>query len=220
MTRPLPWPWPVAVSIWILAEVLRAASLPAAPAHLRAGLAAITAGPRTWPVYQAWGLGCAPTADAATRQQHTDGCGAAALQAVLRSHGRHVQQSLLWSLTRLPGGGTSAQRLARVGRCFGLDCSVQRLAFDARAARPAAAFRVPLPAVLHLRRGHFVVLRHWSGAGAQLFDPACGGVRVRSQALQRRASGFVVACAAARTAAPMPAPSAAPPQPPTPGGSP
>ena len=193
MMRPSPWPLPVAIALWIAAEILRHALLPAATVQLGAGLVALAAGPRAWPVYQAWGLACTPIVDTARRQQQADGCGAAALQAVLLAHGRHVRQSLLWSLTRLPGGGTSAARLARVGNCFGLDCTVRRLVIEARTAVPAAS-SCPLPAVVHLRRGHFVVLRRWSAAGAWLFDPAHGGVRVGRAVLCRQASGFVITC--------------------------
>lgn len=187
-----PWPW--VVGLWIPAEMMRAIMVPSAALHLRLLLAAIDAPARSWPIYHAWGLGCVPEPDGASRQQQSDGCGAAVLQAVLRSHGRPVPQRLLWSLTRLRGGGTTAARLADVGNHFGLECRVRRVTRAPDSTLTVAASSWPLPAVLHLRRGHFVVVRRWTASAVQVFDPAYGGVRVRPQALWRRASGIAVTC--------------------------
>lgn len=188
MRRMPVWPAGIAAAAWIAAEILRAATTGTALLGVGDALAAASAGPRAWPVLLAWGPGSqAARAEVGTRQQWPDGCGAAALLEVLRRHGRPVRHRLLYRLTRLPAGGTTAHRLAHIGRSFGVDCSVQRLAFP-------TGETLPLPAILHLRRGHFVVLRQWGVRWARLFDPACGGVLVRHEVLRRRASGIAVVC--------------------------
>jgi hypothetical protein len=146
--------------------------------------AAARAGPAGWGVVAEWGPDAVRLDSAAgDRQRERDGCGAAALHTVLRAHGVQVPQRLLWSMCRVPRGGTTLGTLARVARRFGLraDLGAEPSLHDAR-----------LPAIVHLRRGHFVVLESRSSSTAVLFDPACGRVRVPWRALQRRASGAVL----------------------------
>jgi len=181
-------PLPVALVLWIVAEGARAVTIPGAVPWLRDIAAAVVAGPRVWPALFAWGSRSRGLDGMrGVKQEKADGCGAAALQWLLGAHDRDVPQNLLWSLTRLPQGGTSARRLARIGTRFGLACRVQRLA-----SAPAPAL---LPAIVHLRRGHFVVLEQVRGGTARLFDPACGGVLVRSAVLERQMSGIIITCA-------------------------
>ena len=181
-------PLSLALALWILAESARTAALPRAVPWCRDALDAVVAGPQTWPALLAWGLRSRALPDGgAARQEKADGCGAAAMQWLLGVHDRVVPQSLLWSLTRLPQGGSSARRLARIGSCFGLDCRVQRLV--------AAPLPPAFPVIVHLRRGHFVVLEQLRGSTARLFDPACGAVLVRRDALERQMSGIIVTCA-------------------------
>ena len=137
----------------------------------------------------AWGsdaVALAPALD--ERQQEPDGCGAAALQVLLRAHGTRVPQPLLWSMCRVPGGGARLGTLARAARCFGHPVT---LASDPGLEHTA------IPAIVHLRRGHFVVLEARDGATATVFDPDCGRVRVPWPALRRRASGAVLVLHAA-----------------------
>jgi ABC-type bacteriocin/lantibiotic exporter with double-glycine peptidase domain len=146
--------------------------------------AAASAGPAGWGVVAEWGPDAVRLeAAAGDRQRERDGCGAAALHIVLRAHGVHVPQRLLWSMCRVPRGGTTLGTLARAARNFGLhaDLGAEPSLDDAR-----------LPAIVHLRRGHFVVLESRTGSTAVLFDPACGRVRVPLRVLQRRASGAVL----------------------------
>lgn len=165
---------------------------PADPAQLAAWRhagAALRTDPHAVRALRAWGPDCAwlgPGREAL--QAASDGCGAAALAVVLRRHGRFVPQRLLWTLCRLPHGGTNLGRLARAARSFGVQPAV------GFAADFAA---LPVPAVVHLRRGHFVVLDAWVPPFAVLFDPACGRVRVRGAALREAASGAVLCVGAA-----------------------
>jgi ABC-type bacteriocin/lantibiotic exporter with double-glycine peptidase domain len=149
--------------------------------------AAWAAVPSAWQfaVAVAWGRGAVALAPLRElRQQEADGCGAAALHVLLAAHGTRVPQRLLWSMCRVPGGGARLGSLARAARCFG--------------HRPVIASdpgleRTSLPAIVHLRRGHFVVLEARDGTQATVFDPGCGRVRVDWPALRRRASGAVLA---------------------------
>ena len=127
-------------------------------------------------------------------QRFRDGCGAASLGAVMRDRGRAVPQSLLWSILRQPQGGTTLGALACTARRFGFECEVRW--------EPCPQF-IPTPAILHLRRSHFVVLRAIGPEIAEVLDPACGVVRVRTCALVRQLSGAVLVFAQPKSPAPM-----------------
>lgn len=157
---------------------------PARVAAWRSACAALRQDPRAAQALRAWGPDCAWLGLGRDALQTTpDGCGAAALAAVLRRQGRTVPQRLLGTVCRLPHGGTNLGRLARAARSFGVQPTVGF----------ATAFAaLPLPAIVHLRRGHFVVLEGWSPPVAVLFDPGCGRVRIRDAALRDAASGAVL----------------------------
>ncbi len=120
-------------------------------------------------------------------QRFRDGCGAASLAAVLDEHGIHMSQSLLWSILRLPHGGTTLGAIARTARRFGVACEV----------RSESPEHLPTPAIVHLRRLHFVVLRRIGPEIAEILDPACGVIQVRTRDLVRQASGAVLVFEAA-----------------------
>jgi len=148
--------------------------LPAAIESGGAGILALTA----------WGTRSRWEGDAIDdRQRFADSCGPAALRAVLRHRGLSAPQELLWSLCRVPGGGTTLGRLAAIAQRFGFEC---RLAWDPELER------VHPPAVVHLARGHFVVLERRTGGCVRILDPACGRVRVSVETLRREASGALL----------------------------
>jgi len=179
------WPWPVALLAWGCAECTHLDAAPRLLPWLADVAAMARGGPQAWRVSASWGLRsrCLPD-DPAWHQQTPDGCGAAALQALLRAEGTAVRQSLLWSMTRLPSGGSSARRLASVGLWLGCDCGVFTLAPGGR-----------LPAIVHLRQGHFVLLRAVGTRTVHVFDPACGELLVPRESLARRATGVAITCA-------------------------
>src|SRR5262249_20166656 len=86
----------------------------------------------------------------------------------------------VWCMCRAPGGGTTLGRLARAACALGVPAEVDVV--DDLGA-------IALPAILHLRRGHFVVLREWRGRVATVVDPACGRIRIRAEPLRRAACG-------------------------------
>jgi hypothetical protein len=146
--------------------------------------AVLVQGPRAWVAAIEWGPRSRWEGDAAEDRQHLlDACGPAALRAVLRERGLPATQEVLWSICRVRGGGTNLGRLAGVAERFGHPC---RVTWD----RELDTVRTP--AVVHLARGHFVVLERRDGVWARVLDPACGRLRVPLADLRRRASGAVL----------------------------
>lgn len=134
-----------------------------------------------WRAAACWGWRCRLIGAAPAALQHArDGCGPAALWSVLAERRRGLTQDLLWSICRDPAGGTTLGRLAWAARRFGVGCRI------CWAAEPAA---LPSPAIVHLQRGHFVVLQRSERDCAWVFDPACGVVRVPWPVLTARSSG-------------------------------
>jgi ABC-type bacteriocin/lantibiotic exporter with double-glycine peptidase domain len=111
-------------------------------------------------------------------QQHEWDCGVAALKMILDHHGiRTTYNDLLHRFETGPRTGVSMLTLKRLSESEGLRCAGWRLA--------AADLRgIPLPAILLLRRGHFVVLHSVSTAGEiLLLDPARGRLRITARKL-------------------------------------
>ncbi len=111
-------------------------------------------------------------------------CGAACLAMVLAAHGREVPLPQIKRRMRIPQSrGVDAWKLLRCAAHFGL--TGKGVAGSARAIR-----RVPLPAVLHWRKNHFVVLVRWNKDGtAEIIDPAKGRETVRPRKFAANFSG-------------------------------
>jgi hypothetical protein len=128
-----------------------------------------------------WGTRCRREPGGELDRQHAaDGCGPAVLYAVLGHTPPAPPQDLLWSICRRPGGGTTLGSLARTAHCFGRR---SRVVWDPRLER------IAVPAIVHLRRGHFILLERRGRGCAWLLDPALGRVRVPWPALRAAASG-------------------------------
>jgi len=179
---------PLLFGLWALLQAAQSMGTPAALLRSSDWLVAAAGGPDAWRTAQGWGPRSRwLDAAAAHRQRFVDACGPACLELLLQRHGVRVRQTLLWNICRLPGGGTSMQRLAAAARRFGLPCSIDTF---------LSARDLPLPALLHLQRHHFVVLLGIDAESALLFDPACGRIRVPASELLRQASGVVLVCRA------------------------
>jgi len=181
-----------AITVWLALGAVRTAEAPRFVPTWRDVQATARAGRDAWTVLRIWGIQsrwCEPARG--DRQRNADACGPAALCTVLRSRGCQVTQELFWSTCRLPQGGTTLGRLASVARRLGYGCDV----------RWCSAFEtLRLPAIVHLRCGHFVVLEAAGARAARIVDPACGRLWVPWEALRQRSSGAVLVLADRRNA--------------------
>jgi hypothetical protein len=160
---------------------------PLAPARTAAWIdwpALVQSGAHAWPAAAAWGTRCRwIPGSPAERQRFADACGPAALAAALRPPGPRPTQELLWSICRSASGGTTLGRLARAARGFGRPCRVGWL---------APVDSAPVPAIVHLRDAHFVLLLRAERGAAWILDPAFGRLLVPVERLRARASGAVL----------------------------
>lgn len=103
-------------------------------------------------------------------------CGGAALKMILDHYG--IQTDYRQLLQRLQTGarGTAMLNMREAAKAEGLICEGWRLA-----ARDLPA--IPLPAVLLMRRDHFVVLDGLEPGHVSILDPARGRLRLTLRAL-------------------------------------
>lgn len=116
-------------------------------------------------------------------QVSNDDCGAAALAMVMAYHGRDMP-------------------LAEVRKSFGADATsafavinaARQNGFDAEGVQvdPDALADFSLPAILHWKSVHFVVLESISAVGATLVDPACGPRFVSREEIRESFSGVAL----------------------------
>jgi predicted double-glycine peptidase len=142
-----------------------------------------------------WGVGCRLLDAAVAEQQRTkDSCGPAALVRLARGS----RQSMHASAVR-PDAADLAHIAGQIDRVLATDgrgCTLgdlsraaRHLGFpgDIRAANDLRA--LALPSILHLRRGHFVVLEDITADAARFFDPAHGVLLVQPRRLAMQWSG-------------------------------
>jgi hypothetical protein len=171
----------LAATAWSAGLAARQVEQPTAAVSLPGLLRALSGGEASWACAAGWGWRGEWVASAtADRQRAPDGCGPAALAAVLRQSRPGMSQELLWSICRQPAGGTTLGRMAWPAQRFGVRCHVCWVPDPTQ---------LPCPAIVHLRRGHFVVLQRYDGARAWVLDPACGVVRVPQREFVAHASG-------------------------------
>ena len=119
------------------------------------------------------------------RQVDEADCGAAALAMVCRHFGARVSLARIRQVVGTGIDGTSLRGLARGGEELGL------------AARALKVSRrnledMPLPAVVHWKGNHWVVLFDVDGEHARIADPATGVRRIPRSELDEAWSGFAV----------------------------
>ncbi|GGS81185.1 colicin V biosynthesis protein [Planobispora rosea] len=98
-------------------------------------------------------------------------CGAACLSMILAAHGRRVPVHVLSEEMGIGRDGVSALTLVRTARAHGL-------ATRAASVPAARVAELPLPAVVHWRHSHFVVVERVSPGRIGIIDPALGRVGV------------------------------------------
>lgn len=111
-------------------------------------------------------------------------CGAACLAMVLAAHGKVVPLAELQKHMRIPRTkGIDAWKLLKCAAAYGLTG-------EGVAGSPRAMRRLTLPAILHWRENHFVVLVRWKTSGAaEIIDPVSGRVTVGVRKFSQEFSG-------------------------------
>lgn len=119
------------------------------------------------------------------RQTGASDCGLTALEMVLRYHGAEPPRHALRRLFGDTAGGASLDTLRTVA---------QRCGFDAEGfkASPDMLEALPAPAILHWRRGHFVVFEGLSRGGVSIVDPVGGRALMPREELARLYSGYAL----------------------------
>lgn len=111
-------------------------------------------------------------------QKTPSDCGAAALQMVLSHFNVASDYDDLTLGLGVTSDGTSMLRLKRAAEARGLLCRGWRLAIRDLP-------NIPLPAILYLRRNHFVVLDSYSPGGPIFIrDPAWGRLQLTARKLE------------------------------------
>lgn len=112
-------------------------------------------------------------------------CGLACLSMISAFHGRRASFRDLRRVLDPGRSGSNAVGLIAAARSLGL----QGRAYSADVAELG---RVDLPAVLHYRHGHFVVLERWWPRRATVVDPSCGRLVLEHEELSHDFSGVVL----------------------------
>jgi len=96
-----------------------------------------------------------------------DDCGAASLAMIMAYHGRHVPLAEVRQVFGVAPYATSALAVISAARANGFNAEGVWADLDNLGD-------VPVPAILHWKSGHFVVLERVTDSGVELVDPACG----------------------------------------------
>src|SRR5262245_19114610 len=101
-------------------------------------------------------------------------CGPASLAMVLAYHGHHAPLSEVRQECGVSRDGSTAKNILAAARRYGLET-------DAIRVEPEELVDVEVPAILHWRMEHFVVLERWTPRAAHIVDPALGRRAVPSE---------------------------------------
>lgn len=112
-------------------------------------------------------------------------CGLACLSMISSFHGGKVSFRELRRVLDPGRSGSNAVGLIAAARSLGLRAR-------AYSAGLAELDNVHLPAILHCRQGHFVVLERWASKQATIIDPSCGRLALGHDELSRDFSGVVL----------------------------
>lgn len=127
-----------------------------------------------------------PLARVRPLRQHAAGeCGAVCLDMVLRHYGIRAPRAELRHLAGVGRDGATALTL----RDAALACGV---AAEGVSLEPHRIEELPPPAILHWRRGHFVVFEGWRSGCASIVDPAGGRRRITRPELADLSSGVAI----------------------------
>ena len=114
-------------------------------------------------------------------------CGPACLAMVISYHGRETSVDEVRERLGTSRNGTTGLDILRVARSLGMEGK------GVRVTEPAALGEVPLPAIAHYTRGHFVVVeRYKPGRGVRVVDPLQGRLDLALPAFLSEFSGVAV----------------------------
>jgi len=118
-------------------------------------------------------------------QVGADDCGAASLAMVMAYYGRHVPLAEVRQAFGVASEATSALAVIKVARANGFNAEGFWADLDHLGD-------FPVPAILHWKSGHFVVLERVTPSGVALVDPACGPRFVSNELLQTAFTGVAL----------------------------
>jgi ABC-type bacteriocin/lantibiotic exporter with double-glycine peptidase domain len=119
------------------------------------------------------------------RQLNAVECGAACLAMILNYHGRKTSVAECRDSCGVGRDGTTAQTIAKAARGYGL--RVKAFSLD-----PAEFKNLPLPAIVHWKFEHFVVVERWSPTRVDVVDPAIGRCRISAAEFEAGFTGVVL----------------------------
>lgn len=112
-------------------------------------------------------------------------CGAACLGMILERYGRYVSPALLREKCEVSRSGSSAAAIVRAAHAYGLSGKGLRVELNQLAS-------VSLPAIIHWRMSHFVVLEGFNRSFLWINDPAAGHRRVSWNEFNRCFTGIAL----------------------------
>jgi ABC-type bacteriocin/lantibiotic exporter with double-glycine peptidase domain len=104
---------------------------------------------------------------------------------ILNYHGRNTGVAECRESCGVGRDGVSAQSIASAARSYGLRVKAFSL-------EPAEIKYLPLPAILHWRFEHYVVIERWSPATVDIVDPAIGRRRLSAEEFDAGFTGVVL----------------------------
>lgn len=112
-------------------------------------------------------------------------CGIVCLAMVASFHGHHLDMNSARHRFPISLKGTSLKNVIDFARMIGLSARALR-------AEPAQLGRISCPAILHIDKDHFVVLKEMRGREAIVHDPVLGPRRLSAEQIERRFTGIVL----------------------------
>ena len=119
------------------------------------------------------------------RQAEMADCGPTCLAMVLAGHGRNIPLEEIKKHMKVGKAGIDALTLVTTAKLYGLKGR------GVEANIPALR-KLPLPAILHWGKLHFVVLVGWDKDKAEVFDPGFGPMELELKEFEQHFSGTVL----------------------------
>ena len=119
------------------------------------------------------------------RQAEMADCGPACLAMVLAGHGKNISLEEIKKHMKVGKAGIDALTLVETAKLYGLKGR------GVEANIPALR-KLPLPAILHWGKLHFVVLVGWNKNRAEVLDPGFGPMKLELKEFEQHFSGTVL----------------------------